>query len=49
MQALKMFTSGGGGSGSGGQNQLIGLAMSQAGKLWDQQNSAGNAVSFPLF
>jgi hypothetical protein len=44
MQALKMFKSGGASSG-GSQNQLIGMAMSQAEKLWNQQSSAGNVVS----
>ncbi|KAK2758755.1 hypothetical protein FQN54_003446 [Arachnomyces sp. PD_36] len=45
MQALKMFTSGQEGStGSGGhdQNKLIGLAMAQAGKAWEEQNQGGN-------
>lgn len=46
MQALKSFT-GGGGSG-GGQNQLIGLAMAEAEKLFDQQSANGNAVSCSL-
>ncbi|KAN0084754.1 hypothetical protein V8E54_001221 [Elaphomyces granulatus] len=41
MQALKMFTSGG--SSGGGKNEFIGMAMAQAGKLWEQQSSAGNA------
>jgi hypothetical protein len=44
MQALKAFTSGGSGGG-GGQNQLIGLAMAEAEKLFDQQSANGNAVS----
>ena len=43
MQALKAFTSGG--SGGGGQNQLIGLEMAEAEKLFDQQSANGNAVS----
>ncbi|RJE26932.1 hypothetical protein PHISCL_00739 [Aspergillus sclerotialis] len=46
MQALKHFTSGGsGGSDSGGldKNKLIGMAMAQAGKLWDEKNGAGKA------
>jgi hypothetical protein len=51
MQALKMFT-GGGNSGSSGneggdKNKLIGLAMAQAGKLWDEKNgSGGNVVCY---
>ncbi|KUL82592.1 hypothetical protein ZTR_10244 [Talaromyces verruculosus] len=40
MQALKAFTSGGSGR---GQNQLIGLAMAEAEKLFDQQSANGNA------
>lgn len=50
MQALKMFTSGGGSessaSGSGGmdKNKLIGVAMAQAGKLWEEKNSSGGGV-----
>jgi hypothetical protein len=31
--------------GGGGQSQLIGLAMSEAGKLFDQQNNQGNVAS----
>jgi hypothetical protein len=48
MQALKMFT-GGSSSGSDGgmdKNKLIGLAMAQAGKLWEEKNSSGNVVCF---
>lgn len=49
MQALKMFTGGGsGGSGSDGgmdKNKLMGLAMAQASKLWDEKNASGNVVS----
>ncbi|KAJ5591930.1 uncharacterized protein N7459_002299 [Penicillium hispanicum] len=45
MQALKMFTGGGGagGGGDGGmdKNKLIGLAMAQAGKLWDEKAGSG--------
>jgi hypothetical protein len=42
MQALKMFTGGQGGSGGNQQNAFIGMAMSQAAKLFDQQSAAGN-------
>lgn len=50
MQALKMFSSGqSGGSSGGDQNAFIGMAMSQAAKLWEQKNSSGNVVSFVLF
>ncbi|KAK0624652.1 hypothetical protein B0T17DRAFT_507709 [Bombardia bombarda] len=46
MQALKMFTSGSGGSTQNqSQSAFIGLAMSQASKLFDQQASAGNVSS----
>jgi hypothetical protein len=52
MQALKMFTGGseGSGSSSGGmdKNKLIGLAMAQAGKLWDEKQGSGNVVCFFL-
>lgn len=47
MQAMKLFTSGGGESGSGGgmdKNVLIGMAMSQAGKLWEEKNGQGSVV-----
>lgn len=61
LQALKMFTGGGGsglgggshGAGGGGNSQakLIGMAMGQASKLWEEQNGKGNVVSTssPLF
>lgn len=42
LQALKMFTSG---SGGGSQNELIGMAMAQAGKLWDEKQGQGAVVS----
>ena len=45
MQAMKMFTGGQSGSGKGGQNEFIGMAMGQAAKLFDQQSSQGNTVS----
>ena len=50
LQALKMFSGGqgqssmGGGGGGGGQSQMIGLAMSEASKLFDQQSSQGNVA-----
>ena len=37
-----MFSGGGASSGSGGQSQLIGMAMSEASKLFDQQSGMGN-------
>jgi hypothetical protein len=43
MQALKMF-SGGGSGGSGSQSQMVGMAMQEASKLFDQQNSQGNVA-----
>lgn len=49
LQALKMFTGGGSvGVGHGGgssQAKLIGLAMGQASKLWEEQSQQGNVVS----
>lgn len=57
MQALKHFTSGGGGQGQGGglgggvgggQNQFVGMAMAQASKLFDQQSAQGNVVSISI-
>ena len=52
MQALKMFSGGGAGSGGQGsqgagnsQSQFIGMAMSQASKLFDQQSANGNVSS----
>lgn len=48
MQALKMFAGGNESSGSSGggmdKNKLIGLAMAQAGKLWDEKNGSGGDV-----
>ncbi|KAH8883656.1 hypothetical protein GQ53DRAFT_771614 [Thozetella sp. PMI_491] len=43
VQALKLFTSGGGGKQS--QSEFIGLAMSQASKLFDEQDSKGKVSS----
>ena len=44
-----MFTGGGGGGmgggqGQGSQNQFIGMAMSEASKLFDQQSSQGQVA-----
>ncbi|KAL3478946.1 hypothetical protein BJX99DRAFT_223265 [Aspergillus californicus] len=53
MQALKMFTSGSGQQTGGGQdkNAFIGMAMAQAGKMWEEKSGKGEAVCFsdPLF
>ncbi|KAL5357307.1 hypothetical protein BJX96DRAFT_144247 [Aspergillus floccosus] len=43
MQALKMFSSGESGSSGQDKNAFIGLAMAQAGKLWEEKNSEGSA------
>ncbi|KAJ5355131.1 uncharacterized protein N7496_012343 [Penicillium cataractarum] len=45
MQALKMFTSGGSSDGGMDKNKLIGLAMAQAGKLWEEKQGAGASMS----
>lgn len=45
MQALKHFSGGGSGSGSGGKTEFIGMAMSMASQLFDQQQASGKAVS----
>jgi hypothetical protein len=46
MQALKMFTGGGESDGGMDKNKLIGMAMAQAGKLWDEkQGNGANMVS----
>jgi hypothetical protein len=45
MQAAKMFNSGSNEQASGGQNQLIGMAMAQAAQLFDQQQAQGKTVS----
>ncbi|PSR94516.1 hypothetical protein BD289DRAFT_135929 [Coniella lustricola] len=42
MQAIKMFA---GGSGGSSQSELIGLAMSEASKLFDSQASSGRVSS----
>lgn len=46
LQALKMFLAGEGGSEGGGfdQNKLIGMAMAQAGKLWDEKEAQGASM-----
>ena len=44
MQALKMFTSGGSSGGGTDKNELIGMAMAQAGRLWEEKNSSGGVV-----
>jgi hypothetical protein len=44
MQALKMFTSGGSSDGGMDKNKLIGLAMAQAGKLWEEKEGAGASM-----
>ncbi|KAL9099629.1 MAG: hypothetical protein Q9187_009472 [Circinaria calcarea] len=47
MQALKMFSGGAGQGGMGGgnsQNQFIGMAMAEAGKLFDQQSAQGKVA-----
>jgi hypothetical protein len=49
MQALKMFSSGESGSSGQDKNAFIGLAMAQAGKLWEQKNSEGSAVCISCF
>ncbi|KAF7712860.1 Uncharacterized protein PECH_001986 [Penicillium ucsense] len=41
MQALKMFTSGGNNDGGMDKNKLIGMAMAQAGQLWDKKSDSG--------
>lgn len=44
IQALKMFSGGQSGNSQGGnsQNAFVGMAMAQASKLFDQQDSQGN-------
>lgn len=44
MQALQMFTSGGDSDGGMDKNMLIGMAMSQAGTLWEEKNAQGSVV-----
>ncbi|KAL4902663.1 hypothetical protein BDW74DRAFT_158284 [Aspergillus multicolor] len=45
MQALKMFTSGSGEGTGGGKdkNAFIGMAMAEAGKMWEQKAGQGEA------
>lgn len=46
LQALKMFTGGSSSSSSGSsQSEFIGLAMSEASKLFEQQSSQGRVSS----
>lgn len=52
MQALKMFIMEPGGESQGGfdLNRLVGLAMAQAGKIWDEKEGGGaSMVSFLIF
>lgn len=55
LQALKIYMEGSAGEegshGAGGnsQVQLIGIAMGQASKLWEEQNGKGNVVSIESF
>ena len=54
IEALKQFTSGGGsgsGSSEGGmdKNALIGIAMAQAGKLWEEKQSSGSGDVVCIF
>jgi hypothetical protein len=45
MEALKMFTGSGGGAGDGGgKADFVGLAMTQASRLYEQQSRGGNLV-----
>lgn len=47
MQAVKLFTSGGAQDGGMDMNKLIGLAMANAGQLWDEKaSSGGNMVCY---
>jgi hypothetical protein len=45
MQALKMFTGGGGSQQGNSQNAFVGMAMAEASKLFDNQSSQGNVQS----
>ena len=45
MQALKMFNSGSSSSGGGSSQEFMGMAMGQASKLFEQQQSQGNVSS----
>lgn len=49
MQALKMFMNSSGNQnqsqGGGDQNKLVGMAMAQAGQMWEQKNQQGRVVS----
>lgn len=49
MQALKMFTGGGSSDGGMDKNKLIGMAMAQAGKLWDEKSNNGANMVSSLF
>lgn len=50
MEALRHFTSGGGSDGGFDKNKLIGMAMAQAGKLWDEKQSGGaSMVSYDYY
>jgi hypothetical protein len=44
LAALMGGGGGGGGGGAGGQNAFLGMAMGEAGKLFDQQSAQGNVA-----
>lgn len=44
VQALKSFTSGGSSDGGFDKNKLIGMAMAQAEKLWDEKQGGGASM-----
>jgi hypothetical protein len=44
MQALKSFTSGGSSDGGFDKNKLVGMAMAQASKLWDEKQGGGASM-----
>ncbi|KAF7730307.1 hypothetical protein EC973_002551 [Apophysomyces ossiformis] len=45
LQAFKMFSGGGGSSGGGSSNQLIGMAMGEAMKLFNNQSAGGGKAN----
>ncbi|KAJ5290930.1 hypothetical protein N7478_000181 [Penicillium angulare] len=45
LQAMKSFTSGGSSDGGFDKNKLVGMAMAQASKLWDEKQGGGASMS----